>query len=269
MRESARDVTEGSPVLLYLNERKKWFVMARSGKEFHTHVGVVDLGKIVGKPFGSSVRSTLGFDFHVLYPTIRDQISSSKRPTQILYDKDIALTLYILGVASGSVVIEAGTGSGAMTASLANAVKPRGHVYSYEIRPEFVETASRNLVRLQLDEYVTIRNADARLGFEERDVDAIFVDLGDPWEAIPSVHSALKGGHPMASFSPTVNQIEKTVKAMKNSFVDVETLECLVRNIRVEEGRTRPATSMIGHTGYLTFARKILTSSEVPAGPAN
>jgi tRNA (adenine57-N1/adenine58-N1)-methyltransferase len=226
-------------------------------------VGIVNLAEMVGRPYGSSVRSTLGFDFHILYPTIRDRISSSKRPTQILYDKDIALALYRLGVTSGSVVIEAGTGSGAMTASLANAVKPLGHVYSYEIRPEFVETASRNLARLQLDEYVTIRNIDARLGFEEDDVDAVFVDLGDPWEAISSIHSALKGGHPMASFSPTVNQIERTVKAMKDKFVDVETLECFTRNMRVEEGKTRPATSMIGHTGYLTFARKILGKSQL------
>jgi tRNA (adenine57-N1/adenine58-N1)-methyltransferase len=257
-----RVVTEGEIVLLYLNEKKKWLVQARSGKEFHTHVGVVKLEEIVGSPFGSSVKSTLGFDFHILFPTIRDQILSSRRPTQVLYDKDIGFVLFRLGVTSGSVVIEAGTGSGAMTASLANAVKPEGHVYSYEIRSEFAEIASRNLARLRLEKYVTIKNADARAGFGESDVDAIFVDLGDPWDVIASVHAALKGGHPMASFSPTVNQIERTVQAMKGKFVDVETLECLVRNMRVEEGRTRPATTMIGHTGYLTFARKILERSE-------
>jgi len=249
---------EGDFVLLYLNEKKKWLVQAREGKEFHTHKGIVKLGEIIGKPFGSCVISTLGFEFHVLSPTVRNHIVNMQRPTQILYDKDISLVLFRLGLGSGSVVVEAGTGSGAMTSSLANAVRPEGHVYSYEIRPEFAEIATRNVAKMGLQKYVTVKNADAKLGFEEKDVDAAFIDLEDPWEVVDSVHGALKAGHPMASFSPTVNQVEKVVEAMKDKFLDIDTIECFVRSIRVEKGKTRPRTLMIGHTGYLTFARKVL-----------
>jgi len=255
-------VREGDFVLLYLDERKRWLVRAKEGVEFQTHRGIVKLGEIVGKPFGSCIRSSLGFEFHVLPPTLADHIVNIRRPTQILYDKDIALVLFRLGLRSGSIVVEAGTGSGAMTAALANAVRPEGHVYSYEIRHEFAEIATRNVAKMGLEQYVTVKNNDAKLGFEEENVDAAFIDLEDPWELIDSVHAALKGGYPMASFSPTVNQVEKIVEAMKEKFVDLDTVECFVRSIRVEKGKTRPRTLMIGHTGYLTFARKILEKNQ-------
>jgi len=251
-------VREGDFVLLYLNEKRRWLVRAKEGMEFHTHKGIVKLGEIIGKPFGSSIRSSLDFQFHVLPPTIGDHIVNIRRPTQILYDKDIALVLFRLGLRSGSFVVEAGTGSGAMTAALASAVRPEGHVYSYEIRREFVEIATKNLTKMGLETYVTIKNNDAKLGFDEENVDAAFIDLEDPWEVIDPVHRVLKAGHPVASFSPTLNQVEKVVEKMKDSYVDIDTVECLVRSIRVEKGKTRPKTLMIGHTGYLTFARKVL-----------
>jgi tRNA (adenine57-N1/adenine58-N1)-methyltransferase len=255
------EVSEGDFVLLYLNERMRWLVRARDGLDFHTHRGIIRLGELIGKPYGGSVRSTLGFEFYLLPPTVGDHIVNIRRPTQILYDKDIGLVLFRLGIRSGCRVVEAGTGSGAMAAALANAVRPEGHVYSYEIRREFVEVASQNLRKMGLEPYVTIRNADARLGFEEEDVDAVFIDLEDPWSVIDSAYQALKGGHMFASFSPTLSQVERAVEEMKDRFVDVETVECFVRNIRVEKGRTRPRTIMIGHTGYLTFARKVLTGN--------
>lgn len=251
-------VKEGSFVLLYLNEKRKWLVQVREGRDFHTHKGIVQLGEIIGRPFGSRVRSTLGSEFYVLSPVLRDYIVSMQRPTQIMYEKDIALVLFRLGLGSGSVVVEAGTGSGAMTSSLANAVRPDGHVYSYEIRPEFAEVAVRNLEKIGLKKYVTIRSTDAKLGIDERDVDAAFIDLEDPWEVVDPVHEALKAGYPMASFSPTVNQVERMVEAMKSRFQDIETSECFIRDMRVEKGKTRPKTLMVGHTGYLTFARKIV-----------
>jgi len=38
----------------------------------------------------------------------------------------------------------------------------------------------------------------------------------------------------------------------------VETVEIIMRRINVEENRTRPETLMIGHSGYITTARKVL-----------
>jgi tRNA (adenine57-N1/adenine58-N1)-methyltransferase len=130
-------------------------------------------------------------------------------------------------------------------------------VYSYEVRPEFAKIAYRNLKKAGILDYVTIRNADVRMGFDERDLDAVMVDIADPWRIVRRAYKCLKGGAPIASFSPTFNQVEKTVEALKRAgFVEVETVECILREIRVEKGKTRPVTFMVGHTGYITFAKK-------------
>jgi tRNA (adenine57-N1/adenine58-N1)-methyltransferase len=179
-----------------------------------------------------------------------------------MYPKDIGLILLRLGLSPGSTVIEAGTGSGAMTLAMANVVRPNGHVYSYEIRSIFLETARRNLTRTGLEEYVTLRQRDAKEGFEEREVDAALIDLGEPWAVIPHAWEALRGGAPIASFSPTMNQVERTVSSMREGFVNIQSFECLLREIRAEAGKTRPATMMIGHTGYLTFANKIYPAQQ-------
>ncbi len=252
-------IREGDYVLLYFDEHRKWLVKVSGEREFHTHKGVVKLSTIVGEPYGAAVKSSLDYDFWALKPTTYDFIMSMERPTQIVYPKDAGIILIKLGLGPGSIVVEAGTGSGALTLVIANAVKPDGHVYTYEARPEFAKIASRNLKKAGVLDYVTIRNVDAGQGFDETEVDAVMLDLAEPWKIVSKAYRCLKAGSPMASFSPTFNQIEKTVGAMKRSqFLDVETIECLLREIRVEKGKTRPVTFMIGHTGYITFARKAL-----------
>jgi len=63
----------------------------------------------------------------------------------------------------------------------------------------------------------------------------------------------------LVSFSPTIDQVVKTVEALEeNGFVNVETVECLMRGMQVERGKTRPQTLMTAHTGYITFGRKTI-----------
>jgi len=251
-------VKENDYVLLYFDERRKWLTKALKGREFHTHKGILKLDELAGKFYGDKIVSSLNFDFWILKPTTYDYMMRVERPTQIMYPKDIGIILLKLGICSGKIVLEAGTGSAAMTIAIATAVKPEGHLYTYEVRPEFAETAERNLRRAGVIDYVTIRNLDALAGFQEKNVDAITIDIGEPWRVLSHAYDCLKGGCPLASFSPTVNQVERTVTALKKvGFIDVDTIECLVRTMRVEEGKTRPSTTMIGHTGYVTFARKI------------
>ena len=245
--------------MLYWDERRQWLVKATAAREFHTHKGIVKLADVIGRKYGEGVKSSLGLEFWILRPTTYDHVMSVFRHTQIMYPKDIGLVLLRLGISPGSVVLEAGTGSGAMTLAAANAVRPDGHVYSYEIREEFLEKAERNLSRAGVLGNVTVKNKDAQLGFDERDVDAVVIDLGEPWALIPHAYEALKGGASLVSFSPTMNQVEKTVTTLrKGKFRNIESLECFLRHIRAEEGKSRPVTMMIAHTGYLTFATKIL-----------
>ena len=96
-------------------------------------------------------------------------------------------------------------------------------------------------------------------GIDEEDVDAVVLDLATPWLVVDKAHGALTGGGVFASFSPTIEQVMKTVSALKtHSYVEVNTVELILRRINVAEDRTRPETVMIGHSGYITTARKVL-----------
>jgi len=252
-------VIEGGLVLLYFDVRRQWLLRVERGKEFHTHKGFVRTDEIIGLPFGSEIKSSLGERFWLLKPTTHDFIMHSLRRTQIMYPKDIGLILLKLSLASGMKVLEVGTGSGAMTVAAATAIKPTGHVHTYEVRNEFADLAERNLRRASVADYVTVHRADARNGIDGNEFDAAIIDVGDPWPLIPLIHEALSGGAALLSFSPTVNQVEKTTETLgRVGFVNVHTLECFIREIRADTGKTRPATMMIGHTGYMTFGQKVM-----------
>jgi len=250
-------IKEGNYVLLYLGRRKTYLVKVEKGKSFHTHRGFIEFDDLIGKEYGSTVLSNLRAEFTVLRPLLRDYIMKSVRRTQITYPKDVALMVMFSGIGPGSRVVEAGTGTGALTTALAHYVKPDGRVYSYEIREEFLKNAEKNLKRVGLADFVELKNNDVIAGIDESDVDAVILDLATPWLVVPHAYTALKSCGTVISFSPTIDQVVKTVESLKdNSFVDIETVECLMRRMQTERGRTRPQTLMTGHTGYITFARK-------------
>ncbi|MEM1673249.1 MAG: tRNA (adenine-N1)-methyltransferase [Candidatus Bathyarchaeia archaeon] len=258
----ASEIREGDYVLLYLDNKRTYLIRAERGKVFHTHKGVVKIDDFIGREFGVKVKSSTGVEFIVFKPSIRDYVYKSLRGTQIIYPKDIALIILYGNIQPGSRVVEAGTGVGALTTALASYVRPNGMVYSYEIREEFLNVARKNLERAGLLEYVELKNKDITQGIDERDIDAVILDMATPWLVVPHAYEVLKGGGFFVSFSPTIDQVMKTVEELRvYGFAYIETIECLVRRIHVEKGRTRPETLMTGHTGYITFARKSLKES--------
>ena len=254
-------IAEGDDVLLYLDKKRTYMIRVEADKQFHTHKGFIELGDLIGRPFGSPVVSSLGVEFYALRPLIRDRILKTDRRTQVLYPKDIGYLLIQLDVGSGSRVVEAGTGSGALTMALANAVRPDGMVYTYEINPKFQRVAAGNIERAGLADYVELKEGDVTEGIDEEEVDVVILDLATPWAVVPLAYEALAGGGIFASFSPTIEQVMKTVSAIReHPFIVVETVELILRNITVAENKTRPQTRMIGHSGYITSARKVLES---------
>ncbi len=253
------EICEGGDVLLYLDEKRTYLVRVEVGKQFHTHKGFVELGELIGKPFGSAVVSSLGVRFYALAPLVRDRILKTDRRTQVLYPKDIGYLILQIGIGMGSRVVEAGTGSGALTCALADAVRPDGKIYSYEINPGFQRVAAGNIERAGLADYVELKEGDVTEGINETKVDAVVLDMATPWLVVPLAYGALAGSGVFASFSPTIEQVMKTVSALRaHPFVELETVEIILRRMTVAENRTRPQTLMIGHSGYLTTARKVL-----------
>jgi tRNA (adenine57-N1/adenine58-N1)-methyltransferase len=252
-------ISEGDLVLLCLDPRRTYMVKVEAGKTFHTHKGYVKLDELLDKEFGSVVQSSLGAHFIALKPALTDYIMKSSRNTQITYPKDAALIVMFSGIGPGSRVVESGTGTGALTTALAYYVKPSGKVYTYELRSEFQKNAEKNLKRSNLLDYVEMKSGDVTTGIEERDLDAVILDLATPWLVIPHAYEALKPSGILVSFSPTIDQVVKATEALReNNFILIETVECLMRAMQIERGKTRPQTLMTGHTGYITHARKAL-----------
>jgi len=250
-------IADGDFVLLVLERRKTYMVKVEAGKTFHTHKGYVKLDDLIGRDFGEIFQSSLGAQFTVLKPMLTDYIMKSSRNTQITYPKDAALIVMLSGIGPGSRVIESGTGTGALTTALAHYVGPNGRVFTYELRQEFQKNAEKNLKRSNLLDYVELKSGDITQGIEERDADAVILDLAVPWLVVPHAYMALKPSGTLVSFSPTIDQVVKTTEALRESgFILIETIECIMRAMQVERGKTRPQTLMTGHTGYITSSRK-------------
>jgi len=253
----------GAPALLMGRDRKTSIIQLEPGAEFHTHRGTIAHDDLIGSAWGTQAKTHLGHPLILLRPSTDDLVRNLERTTQIVYPKDAGYVLMKLNIAPGCRVIEAGTGSGGLTLVLAQAVQPSGRVISYENRPEMQELAQKNLEQLGLAEYVVFRRRHIAEGFEEREVDALFMDLANPWDYLSQAHTVLAGGGFFGSILPTANQVIHLIEALESAdFGLIEVEELLLRPYKTVSARLRPKDRLTPHTGYLVFARKLIPPEE-------
>lgn len=244
--------------LISAQNKRFIFKLVPDGK-FETHRGFLNHNELIGKQWGSRVVSHMGSPFVLLQPSLADILLEIRRHTQIMYPKDIGFILISLDIGPGKHVLEAGTGSGSFTTALAFAVGREGLVSSYESRQEFQYLAHKNLERLGLADRVDFKLRDIAEGFDERNVDAVFLDLPNPQDYIQQVKGALKPGGYLGSILPTTNQVTILLIALRRAnFAFIEVCEILLRYYKAFADRLRPTDRMVAHTGYLVFARSVV-----------
>ncbi|MDY6873205.1 MAG: tRNA (adenine-N1)-methyltransferase [Chloroflexota bacterium] len=250
---------DGDYVQLLGRRHKSQFLRLKAGEVFQTHRGELQHDNIIGKPWGARLVSHTGSPFFLMRPGLADLITEIKRNTQIMYPKDIGYLVMVMGIGPGVQVLEAGTGSGALTTAFAFLVGDSGKVISYEKREQMQNLARNNLRRLELLDRVELKLGDVADGFEEREMDAVFLDVPNPYDYIPQVKASLKLGGYFGTILPTTNQVSKVLAALRASdFAFVEVCEVLLRFYKPDFERLRPTDRMVAHTGYLVFARSVM-----------
>ncbi len=219
---------------------------------------VLDLGGLIGEAPGGVYR-WLETPYRALRPSLGDLLGSVRRGAQIVTPKDAAHLLLLAGVGPGSHVAEAGAGSGALTIALAHAVGPGGRVTTYDRRADFLAAARANVERAGLASRVEFRERDvAKDGLDVEGVGSVLLDLAEPWEVLASARAALAIGGAAATYTPTYNQLERTVRTFRSlGFDEVRASELLERSLHVGDGGTRPEFEMLGHTGFLASGRRV------------
>jgi tRNA (adenine57-N1/adenine58-N1)-methyltransferase len=240
-------------VFIYLDTKRKFLIQVEKDMRLSSDLGNIELNEVIGKPFGYVGKTHLGKNFCCLKPSTADLMLKVRRTTTIVYPKDLGYLILETAVGPGSGVIEVGTGSGALTLVLAKFVAPDGMVYSYDRREDFIENARNNIERAGFIKNVEFFHRDvAPEGFLQKAVDAIFIDVPEPWEIIPWAKESLKGGHHLVSWSPNVEQVKRTVDMLnKYNFTRINVSEIIEREILVRARGVRPRERGITHTAYL------------------
>lgn len=265
MKKLEDKIKDGDYVLIVYGDKGRWLIQVKEGESFHTNKGFITFDSIIGKPYGIQVQSSKDYTFRIFAPTPADFLIKTIRKTQIVYPKDAAFILIHTGIGPGAHVVEAGSGSGGLTSILAYYVRPNGKIYSYELQEQFLKKAQKTIARMGLDKFVEFKNKDILNGIEESNIDSVILDLPTPWDIVPLTRTALKSGGIFASFSPTIIQVQNTVASLReHKFGDIRTYELLLRSWKISSRKktfvaTRPHTQMIGHSGFITFARKLST----------
>jgi tRNA (adenine57-N1/adenine58-N1)-methyltransferase len=240
---------------ILVDERGKKYI-ARD-EEFHTNFGFIKKEDIQSAKPGDILKTHLGHNFRVLNANINDYIDLMERKCSIILPKDIGIITAYTGMGAGNKVVEAGTGAGSTALHFGNIVGVNGEVHSYEIREDFFEIAKRNIENFGLKN-VYIKCRDITKEIEENDVDVVFLDLPKPWDVIQYAEKSLKIGGFIVSYTPYIEQVQIMHRVLKKfDFSNINTLECILREIEVKSKGTRPKTRAAGHSGYLTFARKV------------
>lgn len=257
--------------------KKAKIILIKSKKEYiedldrevtvvkHRQYFVEDLTKDLQTDYGTIKKSDLkktgriqterNKEFSIFDASFIDIYKRLKRLPQIIPLKDIGFILAQTGVGSESIVVEAGTGSGALGIFLARHVKK---VVSYEIKEEHLNIAEKNIKELGIKN-MQLKNKDITKKIDEKDVDLICLDMPDPWNALANAEKALKQGGFLVAYCPMMSQSTDFVNSVskQKGLWHIKTVELSEREWEIEKRKVRPKSKSTIHSGFLSICRKI------------
>jgi tRNA (adenine57-N1/adenine58-N1)-methyltransferase len=243
------------------NKGKLYSITLTAGAEWHTHKGMLKHDELVGLPEGSIVQTNGELKFQIFRPLLADYVLSMPRGATIIYPKDAAMILGVADVKPGIRVLEAGVGSGALSISILRAIGDSGFLHSVEIREDFAEISQSNVMNYfkQMPENWKLTTGALQDQQFDADYDRVILDMLSPWDCIETASKALVPGGVLLSYVATTTQLSKVAEAIKESgnFTEPESSETIVRGWHHEGLAVRPQHRMIGHTGFLIFARRM------------
>ncbi len=231
---------------------KQYYV--NESADFHTIYGIIKKQDLEKKD-GSILKTSQDKEFTIITAEFIDKFKRIKKLAQTIPLKDIGIIIAETGINKNSIIVDAGTGSGALACFLANICK---QIASYDINEKHQEIAKQNICELGIKN-IELKNKDFYKQADEKDVDAVILDLPEPWKAINTAEKILKIGGFLVNYSPQITQTQELVNELskKDSFIVIKVIELIERQWKIEGKIVRPKSSQAIHSGFLTFARRV------------
>jgi tRNA (adenine57-N1/adenine58-N1)-methyltransferase len=245
----------GERVLLIDAKDRRYLVLLQVNQQFHTHSGTIDHNDLAGRHEGDVIENSVGKTYLVVRPTLSDVVLKMPRGAQVIYPKDLGAILIQADIRPGLRVLEAGVGSGALSMTL---LRAGAQITGYEIREDFAGRAKNNVTAMMGPNQpyeVLIRDVTEGIDGE---FDRIILDMPEPWRVVEHAAKALVPGGTFLAYLPTINQTQQLRQALDDhAFGLSETVEIFRRTWHIDGRSVRPDHRMVGHTGFLTSARRI------------
>ena len=256
----SKPLAAGEPCLLIDGKGRHYLLHLTEGARFEYHGGILTHSEIIGSLEGTSLTSSGGMRLVAIRPTFADFVLAMKRGAQVVYPKDLGPIVMWADIGPGMTVLEAGTGSGALAMALVRAVGPEGKVVSVEQRTDHAAHAAKMITRYfgEIPSTLTLEHGDVEDFVADVSPQRIVLDIPEPWSVVPAAIEGLEDGGVFCSYLPTVPQVQRLQQALKDSkrFIERTSFEVIQREWSVEGRSVRPVSQMVGHTGFLTTARK-------------
>ncbi|MFC6732047.1 MULTISPECIES: tRNA (adenine-N1)-methyltransferase [unclassified Haladaptatus] len=222
------------------------------GEELQTDLGVLQVPDDV-EP-GQTLYTHLDEPFTVRRLRGPDLFNHLDRTGAPMLPRDIGLIVGTVGIAQGDRVLDAGTGTGVLSAYMG---RMGADVTTFERNAEFADVARDNMRLAGVEDIVDVRTGDITEELDDLgEFDVLTLDTGDAASVVSHAPDLLVSGGFVAIYSPFVEHTRDAVETARDAgLTDIETVETIQRRMDFDERGSRPSTKGVGHTGYLTFAR--------------